>query len=158
MGFWDFLTGSTPAGIVSEAGQKVVAGVFDGITELIKTVHLSPEDELKFKTSLAQLQLETLRTQVADTQSARAMQMQTRSVWPGILTLVITAGFYGILWIVIAYGLPKTSEAGGEAILLLLGSLTTGFSMVLTFWFGSSMGSQQKDQLIYRSTPVNGKG
>ena len=31
MGFWDFLSGSTPAGVISDTGQKVVAGVFEGV-------------------------------------------------------------------------------------------------------------------------------
>jgi hypothetical protein len=156
MAFWDWMTGATPAGIISEAGQKIVTGVFDGVAELIKTVHLPPEEEIQFKMGLAQLQLQTLQAQTQDVQSARAMQMQTRSVWPGTLTLVITVGFYVVLGIVIYHGLPKVGDTGSEAILLLIGSLTTGFSMVLTFWFGSTMGSQNKDQMLWKSTPLNG--
>ncbi len=157
MGLLDWITGANPSTVAASAGQAVVGSIFDGVNSLIKDFHLSPEDELKFKLQLGQLQLQTLQAQVADTQSARAMQMQTHSIWPGLLTLIITVGFYGMLYIVIKSGLPQATEAGGEAILLLLGSLTTGFSMVLTFWFGSSVGSQNKDQMLWRSNPANGE-
>ena len=157
MGLWNFLSGSTPAGVISETGQKVVAGIFDGVDKLIDNFHLSPGDAQQFKLSLAQMQLDAAKMQVEDAQSARAMQMQTRSLWPGILTLTVTIGFFAVMTGIIMYGLPHTSEAGQQAILILMGSLVSGFGMVLTFWFGSTMGSQNKDQMIWRSTPTDTK-
>ena len=157
MGFWSFLSGSTPAGVISETGQKVVAGIFDGVDKLINDFHLAPEEAQKFKLALAQMQLDAAKMQVEDAQSARAMQIQTRSLWPGVLTLAVTIGFFGVMTGIIIYGLPPTSEAGQQAILILIGSLVSGFGMVLTFWFGSTMGSQNKDQMIWRSTPTDTK-
>ena len=158
MGFWDFVTGSTPAGIVSETGQKVVSGVFSGITELIKTVHLSPEDELKFKTGLAQLELQLYQAQVADVQSARQMQSQTKSIWPGLLSFVTLAGFFGAGAYIVRYGLPQTSAEGRDVIIMMANTLMTGVGLVYGFWLGTSHSSQQKDRMLLNSSPTNGNG
>jgi len=152
MGFWDFITGTTPAGVISETGQKVVTGIFSGVTEIVKQFHLSPEDELKFKMEMARLELESTKTTISDIQSARSMQMSKPSPWPGILSTIITMGFFGALLSIIKYGLPTLDQNGGQAILILLGTLTAGFSTVVAFWLGSSRSSQTKDDMIWHST------
>lgn len=154
MGFWDFLTGSTPAGVISDTGHKVVAGVFDGVGALIDRFHLSPEEAQQFKLELAKLQLDTYKTQISDVQSARQMQMANKSPWPGILTCVITVGFFAIIGIIIFNGLPLTTEAGGQAIMLLIGSLVSGLGMVLSFWFGTTRGSETKNEMLANSIPM----
>lgn len=154
MGFWDFMTGSTPAGVISDTGQKVVAGLFQGVGEMIDRFHLSPEEAQQFKLELAKMELESYKAQISDVQSARQMQMATPSPWPGILTMVIVFGFYAVLAAVIFKGLPSTNAPGGEAILMLIGSLTTGLASVLAFWFGTTRGSQDKDRLLANSVPA----
>ena len=106
MGFWDFLGGTTPAGVISETGQKVVAGVFEGVGAMIDRFHLSETDKQEMKMALAQMQLDAYKTQISDVQSARQMQMSTRSLWPGILTMVIMGGYFGLLSIMILHGIP----------------------------------------------------
>jgi len=154
MGFFDFLSGSTPAGVISETGQKVVAGIFDGVDKLIQEFHLSPEDAQKFKLSMAQMQLDTYKTQISDIQSARQMQMATRSIWPGTLTMVIIGGYFGLLGIMIIHGIPSTKDPGGEVLLTLIGVLAAAVPMVLGYWFGSSSGSQAKSEMLLKSMPV----
>jgi hypothetical protein len=154
MGFWDFITGSTPAGVISETGQKVVTGIFDGVGSMIDRFHLSETDKQQFKLELAKLQLESYKTQITDIQSARQMQMTNRSIWPGVLTVIMTLGFYSMMGILIFKGLPSTNETGGQALLLVIGSVVSGFGMMLSFWFGSTQGSQNKDQMLMNSIPV----
>lgn len=155
-GMLDWITGSNPTAIAASAGQAVVGSIFDGVSNLIKDFKLPPEQEVAFKLKLQELQFQTYQTQLQDLSSARQMQMSTHSAIPGVLTIILTTGFFGMLTMVVQHGLPTTGEAGSEAILLLLGALTTGFSMMLQFWFGSSMGSANKDQLLWKSTPANG--
>jgi len=155
MGFWSFLSGTTPAGVISETGQKVVASVFEGVNELIEQFHMSPEDAQKFKLALAQMQLDAYKAQITDVQSARQMQMANKSPWPGILTLVIVGGFYGVLGVIFFKGLPSTSAPGGEIVLLLIGSLSTALTAVLGYWFGTTQSSQNKDKMLMESVPAS---
>ena len=157
MGFWDFLGGTTPAGVISETGQKVVAGVFEGVGAMIDRFHLSETDKQEMKMALAQMQLDAYKTQISDVQSARQMQMSTRSLWPGILTMVIMGGYFGLLSIMILHGIPSTKDPGGEVLLTLIGVLAAAVPMVLGYWFGTTLGSQNKDQMLWKSTPTEQK-
>lgn len=154
MGLWNFLSGSTPAGVISETGQKVVAGLFEGVNSLIEQFHLSPEDAQKFKIAMAQMELDTYKAQISDVQSARQMQMATRSPWPGILTLVIMGGYFGLLSVMIIHGIPSTKDPGGEVLLTLIGVLAAAVPMVLGYWFGTTMSSKDKDLLLANSVPI----
>jgi hypothetical protein len=155
MGFWDFVTGTTPAGVISETGQKVVSGVFDGIGAMIDRFHLSETDKQEMKMELAKMQLEAYKSQISDVQSARQMQMATKSVWPGILTLVIIGGYFGLLSVMVIHGIPSTKDPGGEVLLTLIGVLAAAVPMVLGYWFGTTLGSQTKDRMLMESVPAS---
>lgn len=82
--------------------------------------------------------------------SARQMQIATRSRTPDVLAVIIVAGFFSIL-VSLMLGVLKVSE--NQSLLILLGALSAGFGSVLNFFFGSSNGSQNKDVLLANSTP-----
>lgn len=156
MSFWDFLSGSTPAGVISDTGQKVITGVFDGVGAMIDRFHLSETDKQEMKIALAQMQLDAYKTQISDVQSARQMQMATQSWWPGILTMVIMGGYFGLLIVMIVHGIPSTKDPGGEVLLTLIGVLAAAVPMVLGYWFGTTLGSQNKDKLLLNAVPASG--
>jgi hypothetical protein len=155
MGVLNWLFGTTPSGVVAEGTHAAITGVFEGVKDLIEEFHLPPEQEAQAKLRLSELHLQTYQAQITDVQSARQMQMSNKSPWPGILTLVIVGGFYGVLGVIFFKGLPSTSAPGGEIVLLLIGSLSTALTAVLGYWFGTTQSSQQKDKMLMESVPAS---
>ena len=60
-------------------------------------------------------------------------------------SVLITVGYFGILIGLLA-GMLKLSN--NEALLILIGALSTAWGAVVQFFFGSSSGSQAKDAVI----------
>ena len=104
------------------------------------------EIELKAKAQEMGIRFEDLA--VEDRKSAREMQTATRSFIPGSMAVAVTAGFFGILWMLMTGEATKS-----DALMLMLGSLGTAWTSIIAFYFGSSAGSQDKDHMIYNSTP-----
>ena len=105
------------------------------------------EIELKAKAQELGLNFEKLATE--DRKSARDLQATTRSVVPPILAMVVTIGFFGILF-ALMIGYAKKSDE----LMIMLGSLGTAWTGIIGFYFGSSSGSQEKDKMLYNSTPA----
>ena len=80
------------------------------------------------------------------------MQTNTHSFIPPVLAIMVTIGFFGIL-----YGLMTEQFKTSDALLLMLGSLGTAWTGVIAFYFGSSAGSQAKDAMLHKSTPLDDK-
>ena len=155
MGFFDWLTSASPGGQVGEAAQKAITGVFDGLTNIIDEFHTSAEEKVQMKIAIAEQKLKAVELIINDVQNARAMQIQTRSLWPGILSAVIVVGFFGGSIYVLVNGTPKElDELGKQIINMNSVALISGLSAVIGFWLGSSASSQSKDQMLYQSTPV----
>lgn len=89
---------------------------------------------------------------VADRKDARTMQVAKPSPVPALLSLLVTAGYFGILVGMMAGGLNIHDS---EAMLLMLGSLTTAWGAVMAFWFGTTRDSSRKTEIIAKSNPVN---
>jgi len=85
---------------------------------------------------------------VDDRKSARQMQSTTQSWIPGIMAIAVTIGFFGIL-----IGLMTEHFKTSDALMLMLGSLGTAWTGIIAFYFGSSAGSQKKDELLHQSSP-----
>lgn len=61
------------------------------------------------------------------------------------LAMAITIGFFGVLLLML-YGLLDIKE--NSSLLILLGSLGTSWGSVVNYYFGSSIGSAKKDELL----------
>jgi len=93
--------------------------------------------------------LETLAEK--DRESARQMQVQTKSWVPGTLAIAVSGGFFTILGLMFFHKIP---DEGHDALMLMLGSLGTAWTGVVTYYFGSSAGSDRKTELLAQAPPV----
>lgn len=99
------------------------------------------DKELELAKLAAATEVEMFRAEVDDRKSARTMQATLDSLVPAILAASITLGFFGIL-VGMLGGWLSTDD--NPVLMLLLGSLSAGFSSVLAFYLGSSSGSKAK--------------
>lgn len=80
-----------------------------------------------------------------DRASARDMQKTTRSWVPAALSVIITAGFLGMLTGMLLGSLKADDN---QAMLLMLGALGVAFGQVINFWLGSTAESGRKTEII----------
>ena len=105
------------------------------------------EIELQKQAQELGLNFEKLATE--DRDSARTMQAATKSIVPPVLAFSVTVGFFGILFALMTGYAQKSDE-----LMIMLGSLGTAWTGIIGFYFGSSAGSQDKDKMLYNSTPT----
>jgi len=105
--------------------------------------------ELAMAARAQELGLDFEKIAVDDRKSARAMQTSTQSMIPGMMAIAVTLGFFGIL-----IGLMTEHFKTSDALMLMLGSLGTAWTGIIAFYFGSSAGSQKKDDLLHQSSPT----
>lgn len=126
------------------------------IGQAFKSQQLSGEQlvQVKLAEQTLALKLEELGVKreeldIANTKSARDMQIATQSRVPGALAFLVSFGFFSILiWMLSDYSIKPT-----EPLLVMLGSLGTAWTAIIGFYFGSSQGSRANQQaLIERIT------
>ena len=98
---------------------------------------------------MKQLDIDLDRIAADDRNSARQMQIGTQSKIPAILATIIIGGFA----VIIAMRVMGLQVSSDPMISDLVTTLRDGVILVLSFYFGSSSGSQQKDHLLYNSAP-----
>ena len=106
--------------------------------------------EIDFQKHLSDHDLTLDQLRIADNQSARQMQIGTKSIMPGVLATFAVACFVGLVFGV----LHGVDVAAGmkDTFLILVGAAITVFKDVYGFYFGSSAGSQAKDNTINNMT------
>lgn len=87
--------------------------------------------------------------EAGDRASARDMQKTTHSRIPAILSILVTAGYFGILGGMMTGVLTMVQDS--DSLLLMLGSLTTAWGGVIAYWFGTSRSSAEKTQLLAKA-------
>ena len=69
----------------------------------------------------------------------------------GFIAFIVLAGFFGCIWMVIKF---EVSGFMRDALLILIGNLAAAFMAVVNYYFGSSSGSAQKNQLLVDKEPM----
>lgn len=150
-----------PLGGMAVAAVADALGLSEKTTDAIKTAisGATPEQMLALKQAdqafalrmqeLGFKQINDLEKIAADDRkSARDMQMETRSFIPSLLSIMVTAGYFGIL-IGMMTDVLRVSDS--QALLIMLGSLGTAWGMVMAFWFGTTNNSERKTDLIAKA-------
>jgi membrane-bound ClpP family serine protease len=146
--------GGPLAGMAVKTLSNVLLGHENGSEDDVKAAlnAASPETlaQLKqidadFKARMKELDIDLERIAANDRDSARKMQMANQDWIPRVLALLITLGFFGILIWMLMKGMPQT---GTEALLMMLGALGTAWTGVINFYYGSSAGSKEKNNLL----------
>jgi len=148
--------GGPLAGLAVTAISKALDIAPDDVQNVIDSGKLSADQiaqikvaEIELQKSAQELGLNFEQLAVEDRKSARDMQSITKSNVPAILSYGITVGFFGILTcLLLGY-----AQENNQPLLVMLGSLGTAWICVVSFWFGSTNGSQKKDQMLFNSTP-----
>jgi len=146
--------GGPLAGIAVKTLSAVLLGHENGSQEDVSTAmaNASPDQlatlkkiDADFKAHMKELDIDLERIAAGDRDSARQMQRETKDWVPKLLAIVITIGFFGILVWMLVMGMPQT---GTEALLMMLGALGTAWTGVVNFYYGSSAGSKQKNDML----------
>ena len=148
--------GGPLAGMAVEAVSKSLGIDPNAVQDTINSGKLTADQiasiqsaEIALKAKAQEMSLDFEQLAVQDRKSARDMQTTTKSFIPPLLALIITIGFFGIL-----VGMMTGKVTSSDALMLLLGSLGTAWTGVISFYFGSSASSQNKDTLLHQSTPT----
>lgn len=153
-----------PLGGLAVGAVADALGLSEKTADAVKTAlgGVTPEQMLALKQADQQfaLQMQALGIkQVADLEAlaagdrkdARGMQVATRGIVPAVLSLIVTVGYFGVL-IGLLTGWLKVDDS--QALLLMLGSLSTGWGVVMAFWFGTTADSGRKTELLAQSAPA----
>jgi hypothetical protein len=160
--------GEKTAAAVAQVVQSVTGTSDDAVAQ--QAINSDPKlaAELRYKlAALAaqqdqearQAELDILTARLRDVADARAQTVDLAKAgsavsWaPAVVSFVVLITFGTVMWA----ALTRTLPAGSETILnMLLGTLAAMATSTVSYWVGSSAGSQQKTDLLYRSTPNGG--
>lgn len=130
-----------PDGSEEEVATALTAGGMDALAKI-------REAEAAFKVRMRELDIDLEKVHQADRANARQRESSTGDSWtPRILAFVVTIGFFGVLGFLLSWGKP---EQGGDALLVMLGSLGTAWTAIVSYYYGSSAGSAEKTAILGR--------
>ncbi len=98
-----------------------------------------------YKTRMAELGIDEQKIAALDRDSARKREMVAKDNIPAVLAIMLTLGFFSVLAAMMFYPIQQGIKG---VIDVMLGSLGTAWISVVTYYFGSSYGSQVKTQLL----------
>ena len=162
------------------AATKLLIGAFDKdgktdpndpaqVDKLMQSVVMDPANMVKLKEieanlaahmaelgyadaeAIRQANIESERIAANDRNSARARQVSVKDYTPTILAYAITLGFFGLLWFMLKHDVPPANK---DILNIMLGSLGSAWIGVVTYYFGSSAGSDKKTALLAQAQPI----
>lgn len=151
--------GGPVAGMAVKALSGALFGHNDATEDDIKTALANPTaDQLSalkkidadFAVQMKSLDIDLERIAAGDRKSAREMQMALKSNLVPTLAVMVISSFIAVtIGTLMGYAKIESAMAG-----TLVGYISAKAELVLSFYFGSSADSQQKDTMIYNSKPL----
>lgn len=146
-----------PLGGLAGAALASVLGV-ENTPDALETAvqNATPEQLLnirkadnEFKLQMAELGFKNVtdleKIAADDRANARAREIALVDWMPKALALLVVAGFFGVIALMIYNELPPT---GRDSLLVLVGALGAAFGAIIQYYFGSSAGSVDKSKTI----------
>ena len=133
---------------ISEPTQAKIEKVFSSGQMTGEQIAAVRQAEIALEKRSQELGIDLEQIHSKDRDSARQLQIQTKSRIPGVLAILITLGFFGILVGMLTGSLQASGN--NEALLILLGALGAAWGAVVNFYYGSSAGSAAKNEMLSR--------
>ena len=150
--------GGPLAGLAVTAISKALGIDEKDVQKTIETGKLSAEQMMSLKQAEIELQakaqelgLNFEKLAVDDRKSAREMQMSTKSFVPALLSILVVCAWALIQYFLLTHVIAQEMR---ELVARVLGTLDGALMLVLSFYFGGSSDSQNKDDLLHRSSPI----
>lgn len=133
--------------------QNALVGALTGATpEQLLALKQADNDYALKMADLGFKDKESLATlAVNDRDSARKREEAVKDVTPRNMAYFITVGFFGVLAFMLTQKIPADSR---DLLNILLGMLGTSYAGVISYYFGSSAGSQAKTDLLAKAQPI----
>ena len=132
---------SAALGLGDKASDDDVLAALQSPDNLLKL----KQAEYDFKAKLAEIGMQEEDVAMQDRKSAREKEAATKDKTPMILAYSITLGFFGVLVYMMKLDIPVTSKTELD---MILGSLGTAWISVVSYYFGSTHSSSQKNDII----------
>lgn len=130
-------------GTASDLAEVLAAATPDQVTE-IKRI------DSEFQVKMKQLDIDLEALVVADRKSAREMQMALKTNLVPAMGVFILCSFVAVT-VATLLGYTKVDSVLAGT---LIGYISAKAEQVISFYFGSSNSSQNKDLMLYNSTPM----
>jgi hypothetical protein len=139
-------------GTTEDKQTALVAAISGATPEQLLAIKKADQDYAVQMQTLGFKNVEALAAlTMSDRDSARKREMDVKDNTPKILAYAITVGFFSIL----VFMLFATVPAGSRDILnVMLGTFGTGWAGVISYYFGSSVGSAEKTKLLSQADAI----
>lgn len=78
--------------------------------------------------------------------------MKYKEIFQYVLGGLIVAGFFALLILLVLSAVPSENK---DLLNLVVGTLIGSFSSIVSYFFGSSLGSSKKDELLKNEKAAN---
>jgi len=127
---------------VAEAEQKISEVLAAPDPGVLLKLRQADQD---FKVQLRKLDIDLEKIHAADRASARQREIALKDKMPGVLAVILTVGFFGVLAAHLFIHIPSENKT---LLDIMLGSLGTAWVTMITYYYGSSKGSKIKDVML----------